>query len=288
LPFHLAALLVAASPPTTDLLDPSQPCWITTSNASRQPGEVLYLSGPTGEDDGALRGLQMDGEPPLDNAKFLLYPASSSNTTGTGASSSNATGAASASYFLVGAYESRAGGYYVYLDYDGITQVWPFDPDKPDKQGEWRVIPSEVGPGGETMYFLVSGMASNFPDQMLYVTVGCLWLPECAIGAFLYNATDFSATFTFSVAPPSPPIDFRKVREAHARYLKTNTTFFLIFTCLLVVFSLYFLVWPCLRPKVQKEQLVDGPFVMRRGCLGFCCPDGFVWPLRREAYRRVP
>jgi hypothetical protein len=242
--------------------DPDKSWWILSTDKNRQAGEMLYLQGPSSDDGGALRGLQLDGENPIDEAKFILLPAKGEKGTET--------------YHIVGAYESRAAGYNVFLDYDGTTQVLPYSPKKPDPQAEWRILPYDEG------YHIVSSSESRYPGAMLFVSVGCLMFPECAMTSFPYNKTDVEATFSFLAAPPSPPIDYAEVKKAYDRLVLTNTIFFVIATTALLVFFCYLCVWPAIRPKVDKERTtVSGPFVVPRNA----CP-AFVWP--RTSYERVP
>ena len=131
--------------------DPDKSWWILSTDKNRQAGEMLYLQGPSSDDGGALRGLQLDGENPIDEAKFILLPAKGEKGTET--------------YHIVGAYESRAAGYNVFLDYDGTTQVLPYSPKKPDPQAEWRILPYDEG------YHIVSSRVAQ--RRLAPAIVGC-------------------------------------------------------------------------------------------------------------------
>ena len=87
----------------------------------------------------------------------------------------------------------------LYLDNWGKTQTWPFNPDEPDSQSEWKIVPWNEA---ESTYFVVSGEESRYANEMIYIS---------DFGTFDTWATDTEdarATFVFLPAPPSPPLDF--------------------------------------------------------------------------------
>ena len=173
------------------------PYFIITCNESRTPDEMIYLQ-DGGDGDSALQAWKMDYRSPADAGKFLLYP-----------------GEEEEHYYLVGAYESHMAGFMLYLDNSGQAQAWPFDPENPDKEAEWRIIPfDKEKKDKENTFFIVSGKNAAYPGEMLY--------PSGFLGAFdtwHYDKKkpDVQATFAFYPAPPSPPIDFDAVRETHER-----------------------------------------------------------------------
>jgi len=173
--------------------DAPSPYFIITCNESRTPDEMLYLL-DGGDGDGALQAEKMDYKKPDASGKFLLYPGDDDGV-----------------FYLVGAYESRMAGFMLYLDNSGLAEAWPFDPDNPDREAQWRIIPYDEEKG---TYFIVSGKGARYPDEMLFPS-GFLG----ALDTWHYNEKkpDVKATFAFYPAPPSPPIDFDVVRETHTR-----------------------------------------------------------------------
>ena len=173
------------------------PYFIITCNESKTPDEMIYLQ-DGGDGDGAVQAWKMDYRTPEAAGKFLLYP-----------------GDGDEMFYLVGAYESHMAGFMLYLDNSGQAQAWPFDPDTPDKEAEWHIIPfDKEKKDKENTFFIVSGKNAAYPGEMLY--------PSGFLGAFDTwhydkDKPDVAATFAFYKAPPSPPIDFDAVRETHER-----------------------------------------------------------------------
>ena len=169
------------------------PYWIISCNDSLIPDDMIYLE-RGGDGDGALQSWKMDYRKPDKTGKFLLYPGDDD------------------AYYIIGDYDSRAAGFMLYLDNSGAPQVWPFNPDAPDQEAAWRIIPYD-GNDEQELYFIVSGPKARYPNQMLYPTE----LLGLQIAAFNAKELDPKSTFAFYPAPPSPPIDFDAVAEEHTR-----------------------------------------------------------------------
>ena len=176
----------------------TSPYFIITCNESRTPDEMVFLQ-DVGDGDGALQSWKMDYRTPDPAGKFLLYPGDGHNV-----------------FYIVGAYESRMAGFMLYLDNSGQIQAWPFDPENPDRTAEWRIIPyfGKDKKDEQKTFFIVSGDYAAYPGEMLY--------PSGFMSAFdtwHYDKEkpDVQATYAFYPAPPSPPVDFEAVREAHER-----------------------------------------------------------------------
>jgi len=178
-------------------LNSSHPFWIITSKFSRYPDEMCYLTTSDSDGEGALRGWEMDYGDPDDQGKFVLFP------TGHG------------TWWLVGAYESRKAAHMLYLDSWGKTQTWPFHPEDPDPQSEWKIVPWDEK---ESTYFIISGEESRYANEMLYIT------DFGSLDTWSANTEDVQAAFVFLPAPPSPPLDYAATAAGHTAGIVVGIT----------------------------------------------------------------
>lgn len=259
-------MLLASS--NASQLDATRPHWIVTSNTSSVPASMLNLRGPLDDDDsGAVRGWRLNGRKLPHEGEFLLFSTSSSKRRGPHEEDDDV--------FLVGGYYSASAGYMLYLDYDGRTAVWPYDPGRPDPEGAWKLVPYADAEGEDyASFFIVSGNRSRWPNQMLYVT-NCLLGHgvSCPVWSLRFNASDAAATFAFVPAPPSPPVDFGDVQRAHQRLAFVNAIIFLAILGLCVVLCCIYCVM-----QLRAKQAAPRQGAVSSGL--------FVWP--GTQYQRVP
>ena len=81
-------------------------------------------------------------------------------------------------FYLVGAKDSRKAGQMIYLEWNGKSELLPFQPDTSDEKAQWQFIPSvpsvtdgttEEHGTSATHYYIVSGPESRYANEMLFV-----------------------------------------------------------------------------------------------------------------------
>lgn len=147
--------------------------WIVATSESRRANHSIYMTTSSSRGQGALRT-----EPFRTDRRhtFHFYPASADT------------------YYLVGAADSRKAGYMAYLNHK--PEAWPFDPNTPDPQCEWRLIESSLSADGPS-YFIVSTLGSRKPNEMLFIDD---WGSVVPWG---FDSTDTQCLWSLVPAPPS-------------------------------------------------------------------------------------
>ena len=168
--------------------------WIISTVESRRSNESMYITSAA-RGTGALRSWPfiVTDQRVLRRNKFHLFPVAGSRTL----------------YYLVGTAESRKAGYMAYLEWNGQSEAWPFNPAQPVPAAQWRFIESSLSAEGPS-YHIVSTAASRTANEMLFIDdLG-------GLGTWGYDATDARCLWRLQAAPPSPPLpDYEDVMEEH-------------------------------------------------------------------------
>ena len=161
--------------------------WIVSTSESRWKNESLYLT-TQGRDEGALRGWTYEQHV---ERKLHLIPVSGSDST----------------FYLVGTAESRKAGFLAYLDFNGRVNAWPYNPEVPEPQAQWRFEESAISADGLS-YFIISTKGSRQPNEVLFFGDGG------SVRSWGYDGKDEKCLWLLIPAPPSPPLpDYKLIME---------------------------------------------------------------------------
>lgn len=223
---HFACIVLGleAAAATIDHAGGNSTFHIVSTAESRKPNEVLYIASSSGRGEGALKGWTYEeGD---EQTKFHLFPVAGETDV----------------FYMVGTAESRKPGYMTYLGNDGKPEAWPFHPDKPDTQCQWRFVVSELSTDGPS-YFIVSTSSSRRPNEMILcahaphgpadmtsqacapLRAACLaWCPRAPVDDFGrvipwgFDSSDDKCLWRLIPALPSPPLpNPNDVAEQHAQ-----------------------------------------------------------------------